>query len=130
MAARHPLARGRLTLSRFCSARHALVAAEGTGHERIARLMRQQGVKRVAWLQLPHFVSVPWILRDTDLLVTVPQRLAEQVAQPLGLVVRELPLVLPAFEVNLFWHQRVHADPGHRWLRELWAGLFGEARAR
>ena len=54
MAAGHPLARGRLTLSRFCSARHALVAAEGTGHERIAGLMRQQGVKRVAWLQLPH----------------------------------------------------------------------------
>ena len=84
----------------------------------------------MAWLQLPHFVSVPWILRDTDLLVTVPQRLAEQVAQPLGLVMRELPLVLPAFEVNLFWHQRVQADPRHRWLRELWAGLFGGARAR
>ena len=66
----------------------------------------------------------------TDLLVTVPQRLAEQVAQPPGLVVRELPLALPAFEVNLFWHQCVQADPGHRWLRELWAGLFGEARAR
>jgi DNA-binding transcriptional LysR family regulator len=105
------------------------VAAEGTGHERIDRLMRQQGVRRVAPLQLPHFVSVPWIAAETDLVVTAPQKLAGRVAGPLGLVVRALPLALPPFEVNLFWHQRVHADPGHQWLRGLWVELFGAALA-
>lgn len=127
MAAGHPLARGRLTLERFCTARHALVASDGTGHERVHRLMRQHGVRRTALLQLPHFAAAPWIVRDSDLLVTVPLKLAERVTGPLGLVMRDLPLALPAFEVNLFWHQRVHADPGHRWLRELWAQGFGPA---
>jgi DNA-binding transcriptional LysR family regulator len=130
MAASHPLARGRLTLERFRQARHAVVAAEGTGHERIDRLMRQQGLRRVAPLQLPHFVSVPWIAAETDLVVTAPQKLADRVARPLGLVVRALPLELPPFEVNLFWHQRVQADPGHRWLRGLWVELFGAAQGR
>ncbi len=127
MAAVHPLATGPLTLERFCGARHALVAAEGTGHERIDRLLRRHGVRRSTLLQLPHFVAVPWIVRDSDLVVTVPLKLAERVAAPLGLVMRELPLALPAFEVNLFWHQRVQADAGHRWLRELWAQQFGPA---
>jgi DNA-binding transcriptional LysR family regulator len=86
-------------------------------------------VRRVAPLQLPHFVSVPWIAAETDLVVTAPQKLADRVAGPLGLVVRILPLALPPFEVNLFWHQRVHADPGHQWLRGLWVELFGAALA-
>ena len=125
MAKGHPLARGRLTASRFSAARHALVAGEGTGHERIDRLLREQGLQRPALLRLPHFVAVPWIVRDSDLVVTVPLKLAEQVAPALALVQRELPIKLPDFEVNLFWHQRVHDDAGHRWLRGLWAALFG-----
>ena len=51
----------------------------------------------------------------------VPVDWAQQVAAPLGLVMRELPrdlpLELPPFEVNLFWHERVELDPGHAWLR-------------
>lgn len=130
MAAGNPLAKGRLTLDRYRQARHALVVAEGTGHDRVDRLMRQQGVRRILPLQLPHFVAVPWIAAETDLVVTAPQKLADKVAGPLGLVVRALPLELPHFEVNLFWHQRVHADPGNRWLRDRWAQLLGGARTR
>ncbi len=79
-----------------------MVLAEGTGHDRVAKLLRQQGAQAL-----------------------VPLKLAQQVAGPLGLVVREVPLEVPPFEVNLFWHERVHRDPGHRWLRERWARLFG-----
>ena len=74
-------------------------------------------------------MAVPWILKDGPLVATVPLKLAQQVAAPLGLVMRDLPKDLPLdlspFEVNLFWHERVHRDPGHRWLRERWARLFG-----
>ncbi len=127
MAADHPLARGRLTLERFRQARHALVVAEGTGHERADRFMRQQGLRRLMPLELPHFMAVPWIAAETDLIVTVPERLAQKAVGPrgvAGLVVRQVPMALPRFEVNLFWHQRQHEDPGHRWLRSLWAQLF------
>jgi DNA-binding transcriptional LysR family regulator len=130
MAAQHPLARGRLTLARYVAARHLLVAAPGTGHERIEALLRQHGVQRVSPLAVPHFVAVPWLVAGSQLLATVPHQLAVATAPALGLVVRELPLALPAFEVNLFWHERLHADPAHRWLRELWARLFAQAPVR
>jgi DNA-binding transcriptional LysR family regulator len=128
MAASHPLAKGKLTWARYQEARHAVVAAEGTGHDRADRHMRQHGLHRVVALQLPHFMAVPWIAAETDLVFTVPERLAQKAAGPqglAGLVVRPLPLDLPAFEVNQFWHQRQHEDAGHRWLRGLWAELFG-----
>lgn len=129
MAAGHALSRGRMTLDRYRKAQHLVVVAEGTGHDRVARQLRQIGAQVLVPLALPHFVAVPWILRDSPLVATVPLKLAQQVAAPLGLVMRDLPRDLPLdlspFEVNLFWHERVHRDPGHRWLRERWARLFG-----
>jgi DNA-binding transcriptional LysR family regulator len=126
MAAAHPLARGRLTAARFAAARHAVVRAEGTGHERVERLLRQAGVARPTVLQLPHFVAVPHIVAASDLVATVPHKLAERVVGPFGLVMRELPLSMPRFAVEVFWHRRVHQDGGNRWLREQLARWFAE----
>jgi len=126
MAASHPLARGRLTTARFAAARHAVVRAEGTGHERVERLLESAGVPRPTALQLPHFVAVPHIVAASDLVATVPHKLAERVAGPFGLVVRELPVALPSFAIDVFWHRRVHRDGGNRWLRERLVALFAD----
>ncbi len=127
MAAGHPLAQGGLTAERFVRARHAVVVSDGTGHEQVQRLLRRHGVPDPVALRLPHFVAVPWIVAESDLVVTVPQKLAHKAAEPFGLVVRELPLALPQFEVNVFWHRRNHRDPANRWLRELLVQLFAQA---
>jgi DNA-binding transcriptional LysR family regulator len=124
MAAGHPLARGRLTAERFRRARHAVVHAAGTGHERIAALLRRAGVAAPAVLALPHFVAVPYIVGESDLVVVVPEKLAERAAAPFGLAWREPPFDWPTFEVNVFWHQRAHQDAGNRWLRETLARRF------
>jgi DNA-binding transcriptional LysR family regulator len=124
MDAANPLARGRIGPARLASAPHVQVLAEGTGHERVERLLRQQGVERQAPLALPHFAALPWVLRGSHHVAVVPFKLAAQVAGPLGLVQRELPVALPRFEVSLVWHHRAHADPAHRWMRALWAELF------
>jgi DNA-binding transcriptional LysR family regulator len=124
MAKVHPLAQGRLTVARFLQARHAVVVADGTGHEQVQRLLRRHGVADPVALRLPHFVAVPYILAESDLVVTVPEKLAHRAAGPFGLVVRELPLALPKFEVNVFWHQRAHREAGNRWLRDLFVEHF------
>lgn len=126
MAAAHPLAQGRLTAARFLQARHAVVVAEGTGHEQVQRALRRHGLADPVALRLPHFVAVPYIVAESDLVVTVPEKLAHKAAAPFGLVVRELPLGLPTFEVNVFWHQRAHREAGNRWLREQLVRLCAE----
>lgn len=126
MAATHPLSRGRLTIDRLAAVPQVQVLAEGTGHERVDALLKQHGIQRQLPLSLPHFAALPWVLRDGDGVAIVPFKLAEQVAAPLALKWRELPLALPHFEVSLVWHHRAHDDAAHRWMRELWVGLFAE----
>lgn len=128
MAGNHPLARGRLTRERFLAAQHAVVVAAGTGHERVRALLRRHGVAEPLALTLPHFVAVPYIVSESDLVVTVPEKLARKAAAPFGLAVRDLPLALPTFDVNVFWHPRLHQEAACRWLRERMAQLFADAR--
>lgn len=124
MAATNPLARGKLTLERFVRARHVVVQAEGTGHERVDALLRRAGAARAVSLEMPHFLAAPFVVSNSDLVAIVPEVLARRTAPALKLVARELPVALPIFEVNLFWHRRVHQDGGNRWVRERIAAAF------
>jgi DNA-binding transcriptional LysR family regulator len=55
----------------------------------------------------------------------VPQRLAEQYGQALGLRSFPIPAALPEIEVRQLWHVRLDADPAQRWLRDTIRGALG-----
>ena len=78
-------------------------------------------------LTVPHFVSVGHILQGSDLVTTVPERLAQCLAGPFGLVWRPHPVKLPEVAINAFWHAKLHRAPANQWLRNLVFELFAEA---
>jgi len=45
----------------------------------------------------------------------VPARL---VADDPSLRVVETPIDVPGYQMVMLWHERVHRDPAHRWLRD------------
>lgn len=120
----HRLSKRQFGLKEFVAAEHVVVASAGTGHGKIDEWLERAGVQRHARLAVPHFVAVGHILKTTDLIATVPEAFAEQVATPFGLVVRKHPAALPDIAINLFWHARNHRDPASQWLRALMAELF------
>jgi len=71
-------------------------------------------------------MSVGYILQRIDLIATVPERLAMQLALPFSLSLCALPITLPAAPVHLLWHTRVQRDEGNRWLREVVIDLFAD----
>jgi DNA-binding transcriptional LysR family regulator len=125
----HALDRKRLTLADFKAAEHLVIVSAGTGHGKVDDLIRRAGVERSVRLTVPHFVSVGHILRRTDMLTTVTQRLAESLVEPFGLTFRPHPVDLPEVAINVFWHAKVHRSPAHQWLRGVVFDLFGEDKA-
>jgi DNA-binding transcriptional LysR family regulator len=77
-------------------------------------------------VRVPHFLVVPMILARTDLIVTVPSRVAAVFAQLGNFKVLKLPVTMPSFEVRLHWHERFHQDPANRWLRQVMTELYAE----
>jgi len=122
----HRLGQGAPTLEAFLEARHILVASLESPYDRINRMLEKAGVREENRYRVPHFTSVPYIVGSTDLVVTVPLKLAEQAAAPFKLAYVAPPLRLPALQTNMFWHRRYNDDEGNRWLRELVGGLFVE----
>ena len=122
----HPLASGAVDLARFVASQHLIVDAAQSPYDRINVLLEKAGVVANARFRVPHFTAVPYIVSTTELVVTVPQKLAESAAAPFGLKWIEPPLALPTLQTNVFWHRRFNHDPGNQWLRGLIADAFAE----
>ncbi len=130
----HPRARDPLTLECFTKEAHILVEPAGSRYSSAAtqsstttfieRHLAAQGLARRFALRVPHFMVVPEIVQQTDLLATVPGSVMKYI-RPMPKVQRlSLPIQTPTFEVKQFWHQRNHEDVPNQWLRRTIAGLF------
>jgi DNA-binding transcriptional LysR family regulator len=125
----HALDKKKLSVAEFRSAEHLVVMSAGTGHGKVDELMRQAGIVRPIRLTVPHFVSVGHILQSTDLIATVPERLAQKLAKPFGLSPVQHPVKLPDVAINAFWHAKAHRSPASQWLRGVVFDLFAEDEA-
>lgn len=68
---------------------------------------------------------VATVLQSSDMVATVPERLAKRFAEPYEIEYRTHPINLPERATEMYWHERVHRDPSVRWLRGLIMELFG-----
>jgi DNA-binding transcriptional LysR family regulator len=128
----HPLASGsgsnigNISAKDFLAAQHLIVASMESPYDKINQSLEKAGIKGSAHFTVPHFAAVPYIVSSTDLLVTVPQKLAESAATPFKLIYIKPPLRLPSLQTNVFWHRRFNQDEGNQWLRNLIAAHFAE----
>ncbi|NEQ28824.1 MAG: hypothetical protein F6K28_59710 [Microcoleus sp. SIO2G3] len=77
------------------------------------------GVRRRVMLQLPHFLAAPVIVANSDLILTLPRRIAMLFANYTNLALLEPPIELGKYEYMQFWHERLDYDQRHIWLRNL-----------
>jgi DNA-binding transcriptional LysR family regulator len=94
-----------------------LVSAPGYGLGVVDRELGRQGLKRRVLVQVPFFLVAPAIVASTDLVVTLPARLARLASTLQGLRVLPVPLGLAAFSVQQVWHEGRDDDPAVAWLR-------------
>jgi DNA-binding transcriptional LysR family regulator len=123
----HPRITRTLTLRSFNEEAHVEVAASGTGHGIVGGASRGAIRRRIA-LKVPNFLGMAAIVESTDLIGTVPQRLAEIMARTANIRIFKPPVAFPSYTVKQHWHERFHHDPRNRWLRASVAALFMEAR--
>jgi DNA-binding transcriptional LysR family regulator len=114
-----------LTRKRFVEASHVLVTYRG-GHRVVEEALERAGAAQRIVLRVPHFTVVPMVLERTDLILTLPARVARVFEQRGRLKAMPPPVPVPPAEVAVHWHERFDADAGNRWLREQLASLFAD----
>jgi len=115
----HPRLRRRPTPAQFCTLEHVIVSPDGGGFSGVTdAVLHERGLRRRVALSVPHFLFVIDVLLRTDLVAMLPERVAR--GHP-GLRLCAPPVPVPGYEMAMLWHERVHRDPAHRWVRELLA---------
>jgi DNA-binding transcriptional LysR family regulator len=122
----HKLDNAKVSVKDFAAAEHLVVISAGTGHGKVDEVLERSPVRRRIRLKVPHFVAIGHILHATDMIATVPERLAQRIATPFDLGYVKHPMKLPEIPINLFWHAKYHREPGNQWLRTLVFGTFSE----
>ncbi|WP_437879435.1 LysR family transcriptional regulator [Pseudomonas sp. LRF_L74] len=116
----HPLATT-MTLERFCAAEHAIVSYSGEAFRGVTdAALATLGRVRQVCLSVTSFLVLVEILRTSDLIAVVPQRLVAQVPD---MAMVEPPLPITGFTKVAAWHERTHHQAAQRWVR---AQLFGD----
>lgn len=118
----HPAVRnGQISAAAFLDGEHAVVEPHRSGMAYAAlevAFTRRKRVRRVA-VYVQDALSLCNIVRQSDLLAALPQRFAHQLAGIFGLQVMPIPLTVGVARQSLYWHERTHKLPSHRWFREL-----------
>ncbi|WP_231730987.1 LysR substrate-binding domain-containing protein [Lacimicrobium alkaliphilum] len=117
MAQKHPL-HARPDRKTYAQARHISVShrASGPAIEDIA--LRQQGVNRQIALHCQSYGSAINVVRQSELLLTMPVKLAGALNQD-GVVICDVPVSIPDIAIHLYWHKNTDVHPALSWLRQL-----------
>jgi DNA-binding transcriptional LysR family regulator len=83
------------------------------------RLLARLGVRPRVAVVSNEWLSLPWLIRETDLVTLLPRRVASWWADRSGFVLREIPGGDSGrFTETMFWHPTRAGDDGLAWLRE------------
>ena len=118
MRAGHPLARGPLTLDKFCAARHMLVSFSGRPYGFIDESLAALGRKRQVVLTVNQFFTAGRVVANSNLLTVLPQHFVSVTGIADQLVLRPLPFDVAPVHVDAVWHSRMQLQSAHLWLRQ------------
>ena len=109
------LAQGDLTLERFAAAAHMIIHYGQRWHPPFRKMLKDLGhdIKPMASTANPEDVGL--LVPNTDLVVTMPSRIARQFKPRFAL--RSCPVHATA-QINLYWPARLNNSPLHIWLRD------------
>jgi DNA-binding transcriptional LysR family regulator len=123
---KHPRIGEHITLERYINERHVVVTSAGTGAWVLESVVDRLPQRRGVVLEIPTFLGLGRIVATTDLIGTVPMRLAKVLAATQTIRILQLPVKIPIYDVKLYWHERQHNNVANKWLRKVVVDLFRE----
>ena len=119
VAGHHPEIRDSLSLEQFLRCRHAMYVNSGSQYYAMEQALAERGLTRDVILHVPRFSALPFLVAQADLIATVPEDLGTLFSRLLDVRIFTPPLELANFQIHQYWHERLHAEPAYRWLRQI-----------
>lgn len=115
----HPATRAPFTREVADQCRWLSLSFDGQSIGHADELLSRIGVTRTVSAVVNQFAAASEVLAWTDLVALLPKLYADRFGKRTDMVTREPPYSLGEFQMSLAWHERMQAQPRHRWFREL-----------
>jgi DNA-binding transcriptional LysR family regulator len=114
----HPASRRKLSPAAYADLPHLEISSshENTGF--VDSWLAEHGFARRIALRAP-FISAASILVQSDVVVTLSRRIAQELVRNHPLQLREPPYDSARVRTAMLWHRRLDRHPAHRWLRDV-----------
>lgn len=114
----HPRIKKKLSLAQYLAERHVVVTPWQTEGSVIDAKLLAAGHIRTVAVQLPSVMAAPFIVANSELLITLPRSAALQLADAIPLAIHPAPFSMPRYTLKVYFHKRHAQSPAHRWMRE------------
>jgi DNA-binding transcriptional LysR family regulator len=116
----HPLLAAPMAAADFAAAPQLLVSPGGDAHGMIDAALQERALARRVVLTVPHFLAVPFIVAQSDLVAALAERVARRLAAAAVIDIAALPLAVPPWRIGLVRLADTPVDPALAWFaREL-----------
>ncbi|MBI1261909.1 MAG: LysR family transcriptional regulator [Rhizobiales bacterium] len=113
----HPqLKRGKLRLEEYVSLDHLLISPDGDPWGIVDTTLENLFHRRRIVATLPSIFPALSVVASSDIICTIPRRLANQHLQSFDLLVKEPPIRIRTFQVSMAWHAKSAKASLVRWL--------------
>ena len=128
----HPRIKREPTAAQFAAEKHVLVSTIGTGH---AHQLAERAIEAAVpeeniVCRVPMFIGAAVLAKHTDAVATLPLSIATVLGGDLDLDIVTPPLKLPNIEIYQYWHERLHREPGTKWIRGVFQNMFKEKTSK
>lgn len=120
----HSLTQTGFTAQDYAAAKHIGLMGDGHAQRLFEERIERSGIARKVVLRTRNMMSVPFLVRQSDLIATVPKMLAYVCAEVSGFQVLKPPFHIESIPISQYWSDRQHNDPGQQWLRRCIADLL------
>ncbi|MBF0160275.1 MAG: LysR family transcriptional regulator [Magnetococcales bacterium] len=114
----HPILQDKIDMDSYLAVRHVQFTPNGFGNQSIVdETLTQMGHTRNVATRLTAMGMLPFLLKDCDLVATVPVMTAKAMVKSFDLITAPIPFTIPAMPVGMLWHRRTDRTPAYIWLR-------------
>lgn len=113
-----------MTLEDYLSLPHVAPSQMLPGyHGVIDAFLEREGLQRRVAVESPYFGVIPYMLTQSDLVLTTGRQFIRAYEKTLPLKSFTVPVKFPPMRFYHLWHQRVHQSTEHKWLRDQVSGV-------
>lgn len=114
----HPRISKQLSMAQYLAERHVVVKPWQEERGVIDMALSKGGWAREVAIEVPSVMAAPFIVANSDLLITLPRLAASQLEAAAAIATFRVPFEVPSYTLNVYFQNRHLSSSWHRWMRD------------